>query len=143
MATWQWRHTNDLVPSYSPSHAIIRHVHKRTNRVQGNQTTQDLEGNDGPVILMETNQNLLQWIIGRIIGMREEMSMLLCVLEIRVKCGCHPPNAEDLTDLSQTFLQHLCRSKFLQQVCGRQFLLKLCSWESLLQSCRWLFSTAH
>ena len=79
-------------------HAIIRHVHKHTNRVQRNQTMQDVAGNDGWVILMEkTNQNLLQ--CSRIIGMREEMSMLASVLEIRVKCRCHLPNVGDLAGL--------------------------------------------
>ena len=74
MATGQWRHTNDLVPRYGAIHAIIRHVHKRINRVQGNQTTQNLAGNDGRVILTEkTNQNLIQ--CGRIIGMREETNV--------------------------------------------------------------------
>ena len=98
MATWQWRHTNDLVPRYGAIHGIIRHVDKRTKRVQGNQTTQDLAGNDGRVILTEkTNQHLLQ--CGRIIGMREETSLLAGVLEIRVKCGCHPLNVRDLTGL--------------------------------------------
>ena len=59
---------------------------------------QDLVGNDGRVILMEkTNQNLLQ--CRRIIGMCEEMSMLVGVLEIRVKCKCHLPNVRDLTGL--------------------------------------------
>ena len=84
----KWRHTNDLVARYGTIHAIIRYVHKRTNRVRGNQTTQDLAGNDGRMTLTEkTNQNLLQ--CGRIIGMREETSMLAGVLEIRVKCGCN------------------------------------------------------
>ena len=84
-------------------HAIIRHVHKRTNRVRGNQTTQDLAGNDGRVILTEkTNQNLLQ--CGRIIGMREETSMLAGMLENRVTCGCHPPNTGDLTGLCRLLL---------------------------------------
>ena len=32
--------------------------------------------------------------------MREETSMLASVLEIRVKCGCHPPNVPDLTSLA-------------------------------------------
>ena len=59
---------------------------------------QDLAGNDGRVILMvKANQNLLQ--CRKIIGMLEEMSMLAGVLEIRVKCRCHPPNAGDLTGL--------------------------------------------
>ena len=31
--------------------------------------------------------------------MREETSMLAGVLQIRFKCGCHPPNAGDLTGL--------------------------------------------
>ena len=61
--------------------------------------SQDLAGNDGRVILTKkTNQNQLQY--GRIIGMREETSMLAGVLEIRIKCGCHPPNAGNLTGLS-------------------------------------------
>ena len=86
MVTWQWRYTNDLVPRYFAIHAIIRHVHKRTNRVQSNQTTQDLAGNDGRVILTEkTNQNLLQ--CGRIIGMRGETSMLAVVLELGSNAG--------------------------------------------------------
>ena len=75
MATWHWRHINDFIPRYGTIHAIIRRVHKRTNRVQGNQTTQALAGNDERVILTKkTNQNLFQ--CGRIIGMREETSML-------------------------------------------------------------------
>ena len=54
---------------YGAIHAIIRHVHKCTNRVRRNQTTQDLVGNDGRVILTKkTNQYLLQ--CERIIGMR-------------------------------------------------------------------------
>ena len=61
----------------------------------------DLVRNDGRVILMKkTNQNLLQcW---RINEMREETFMLVGVLEIRVKCGCHLPNAGDLTGLALT-----------------------------------------
>ena len=98
MATWYWRYTNNLVPKYGVIHAILRHIHKCTNRVRGNQTKQDLAGNDGRVILTKkTNQNLLQ--CGRIIGIPEETSMLAGVLEIRVKCGRHPPNAGDLTGL--------------------------------------------
>ena len=45
----------------------------------------------------KTNQNLIQ--CGRIIGMCEETSMLAGVLEISVKCGCHPLNVGDLTGL--------------------------------------------
>ena len=75
MANWQWRHNNDVVPRYGTIHVVISHVHKRTNRVRGNQTKQDLAGNDGPVILSEkTNQNLLQ--LGRFVGMGEETSMM-------------------------------------------------------------------
>ena len=86
MITWQWRYTNDLVARYGAIHAIIRHVHKRTNRVWSNQTMQDLAGNDGRVILTEkTNQNLLQ--CGRIIGMRGETSMLAVVLELGSNAG--------------------------------------------------------
>ena len=59
---------------------------------------QDLVGNNVWVILMEkTNQNLLQ--CRRIIGMHEETSMLVGVLEISIKCGCHLPNVGDLTVL--------------------------------------------
>ena len=36
--------------------------------------------------------------------MREEMSMLAGVLEILVKCGCHPPNVGDLTGLLKEHL---------------------------------------
>ena len=58
MATWQWHHTNDLVPRCGAIHAINRHVHKHTNRVQGNQTMEDLARNDGWMILTEkTNQS--------------------------------------------------------------------------------------
>ena len=56
MATWQWHYTNDLVPRYGAIYAIIRRVHKRTNRVQGNQTMQNLVGNDGRVILTKKNE---------------------------------------------------------------------------------------
>ena len=71
------------LPKYGTIHAIIKHVHKCTNRVRSNQTMQDL------VILTEkTNQNLLQ--CSRIIRMHEETSMLARVLKIRVKCGMLP-----------------------------------------------------
>ena len=78
MTTWQWRHINDLLPRYGAIHAIIRHVHKRTNKVRGNQTTQDLAENDGRVILTEkTNQNLFQ--CRRIIGMlRKSLCWWVC-----------------------------------------------------------------
>ena len=56
MVTWQWHHINDLVPRYGAIHAIIRHVHKRKNKVRGNQTTQDLARNDGRVILTKKNE---------------------------------------------------------------------------------------
>ena len=56
---------------------------------------QDLVGNNVQVILME--KNVLQ--CRRIIGMHEETSMLVGVLEISIKCGCHLPNEGDLTVL--------------------------------------------
>ena len=55
------------------------------------------ENNRRVILTKKTNQNLLQ--CGRIIGMHEETSMLADVLEISVKCECHPPNAGDLTGL--------------------------------------------
>lgn len=101
--SWWGSHTNNLVPRYGTSHNIIRHVHKHTNRVQGNQTLQDLVGNNRWVILTEKiNQNLFQ--CRRIIGMLDETSMLAGVLEIGVKCRCYPPNAEDVTGLQMPYI---------------------------------------